>query len=148
MFYPLALSIYVTIIGDSQGGIATPFLRSEGYYVNDYHKDGARIEQTCSKNINLDSQNVIVFLGSNHYGDVSPPNPSCILNMVKNSKQCIWIGPPKIRNQKWKFDNYLKEKVENYCHYISNQEITDLFDGIHTNTAGTRKIIIKIKQKI
>ena len=148
MFFPLAISTYITIVGDSQGGIAAPFLRSEGYYVKDYHKDGARIEQTCLKNLNLDNQNVIVFLGSNHYDDMSEPNPKCILDIVKNAKQCIWIGPPKIRNQKWKFDKSLKEKVDGYCHYISNQEIIDLFDGIHTNSIGTRKIVFKIKQKI
>lgn len=144
MFLEFLLGMTLTIIGDSQGGVAVPYLRQDNIVI-DYHQDGARVSGTCSKNLNLTNDIVIVFLGSNHYDDIMSPNVNCVLKMVETSRKCIWIGPPQIRGKKWKHDNSLKLKVKNYCEYISTQDITDLPDGIHFGKNGINIVIGRIK---
>jgi hypothetical protein len=144
MFLEFLLGMTLTVIGDSQGGIVTPYLRKD-YIVIDEHKDGARVSGTCSKNLNLNGEIAIIFLGSNHYDDNRVPDVSCVLKMVDNTKKCIWVGPPQIRGHKWAHENELKNQVQNTCVYISTQDITDLPDGIHFGKSGIINIVTRIK---
>jgi hypothetical protein len=144
MFLEFLLGLTLTVIGDSQGGVAVPYLRKD-YIVHDYHQDGARVSGTCLKNLDLNNEIVIVFLGSNHYDDIRAPNVDCVLKMVENSKKCVWVGPPQIRGKKWEHDNALKNKVKDSCDYISTQDIKDLPDSIHFGKDGIITIIGRIK---
>lgn len=144
MFLKFLLGMSLIVIGDSQGGIATPYLRKD-YIVVDEHKDGARVSGVCSKNFNLKDEIVIIFLGSNHYDDIRAPNVDCVLKMVENTKKCIWVGPPQIRGHKWQHENELKNKIKNTCNYISTQNMVDLPDNIHFGKSGIIDVIGKIK---
>jgi hypothetical protein len=144
MFLEFLLGMTLTVIGDSQGGIAVPYLRKDSIVI-DEHKDGSRVSGVCSKNLNLNGEVVIIFLGSNHYDDIRAPDVSCVLKMVENTRKCIWIGPPQIRGYKWSHENELKNQVQNTCSYISAQDIKDLPDGIHFGKSGIISIVTKIK---
>lgn len=147
MFLNFLFGLTLTIIGDSQGGIMVPYLRKD-YNVIDEHKDGARVSGTCLKNLILKDEVVIIFLGSNHYDDNGVPNVNCVLKMIKNSKKCIWVGPPSIRGKKWNYENDFKNQIVNNCLYVSSQDIIDLPDGIHFGKSGIVQILNRIKSKL
>ena len=139
-------AMLITVIGDSQGGIAVPILRSQGHRVVDLHKDGIRVEATCRTQVARigTPEVVIVFLGSNHYDDSHAPNVSCVLHNLPVDSKCIWVGPPYIRDLKYKGEDELRKQVEGRCIYVSEQEIRDLPDKIHPRGKSAKAMVEKI----
>lgn len=140
----------MTVIGDSQGGIAVPILRSRGYDVVDLHRDGARVEGTCRSQVGRIGRSdlVVVFLGSNHYDDGRSPNVRCVLDAIPEGSRCIWVGPPFIRDGRYRFEDELRESVASRCTYVSLQDIRNMPDRIHPRGRSATLMVDNIVNKI
>lgn len=133
------------IVGDSEAGATYNHLTKHLNDTTINYEVSSRIEKWAKwkmksliPNKKIDA--VIIFLGANNYYDNKLPDINGILDVVSSlNAQCYWVGPPKIKNKKWKLNNSLINLLENKCHYINTQKIDiQLIDGIHPTSYGAK----------
>lgn len=76
---------------------------------------------------------VVVFLGTNHYSSIVPPQTSNLLSQIKeSSSECLWVGPVAVHGKNWPINEFLKQSVSDNCSYFDTENFgLELVDGIH-----------------
>lgn len=137
----------ILIVGDSQACAmkwgAAKFVRRPTEKVDIFCKGGTRTsywEGAHMKEALAGDRydEVIVFLGSNDYGN--RPDPTKVVARIKEAgvKKCVWTGPPLIRGQRSVTNDHLKRTVAP-CAYLDAQEIgvpLDPNDKVHPTPTG------------
>jgi hypothetical protein len=151
MFY---LFLTLWIIGDSQSGAIYHQFKQHYQHTKNYSIVSSRIEQWDKKYIFQipfeENDIVFIFLGSNHYDDKFIPTMNNIKKIIsKKHLKCYFIGPPVIRNKRWNKEQFLKERIEGVCDYISSQDIMITSkDKIHPNQIDSKKWFDEINKHV
>ncbi len=116
-----------TIIVEQRDGTETKFWANGAF-----HAALARHPET---------DNVVIFLGTNDFYRTMVPNVAPILDEIKEKHlKCVWVGPTSVQFKKWKINGLLKDAVSPTCTYVDTQEIgIPLWDGVHPTNAGVIK---------
>jgi len=131
------------VLGDSQA-IAT-FGEIKREFKGEYNVDlsakvGTRIgfwSKDKLKALETPRDVVVIFLGSNGY-DAHPENVKPIIDSL-GTAQCVWVGPPKVRGHKYRFNEELKAAVVDRCKYIDSQKLNLVLpDGVHPDSSSAR----------
>jgi hypothetical protein len=91
-----------------------------------------------------ETNEVIIFLGTNNYYSTSVPDVEPLLREVRHrSLKCTWVGPTAVRGKKTALNPLLKAAVEKQCKYVDAEDIP-LGDGIHPTMDGWLTLLKKI----
>lgn len=84
---------------------------------------------------------VLVFLGTNHYGQTVTPPVDQILDIIKeNNMSCVWVGNTAVKGKHWRINKLLKAAVQPTCSYFDTEAAEiPLPDGVHPSGAGAIK---------
>lgn len=142
----------VLIVGDSEAGATATQLhqvKRPNEHVSLDYKVGSTIQfwaagkfQKSMKN-HPDTDEVIIFLGTNNYGNSTLPDVTPILNEIKaRHVKCTWVGPTSVHGKHWPINSMLKAAVSNTCTYVDTESLgIDLHDGVHPTPSGALKWI-------
>jgi hypothetical protein len=133
----------ILIVGDSEAGYVSRRI-SEVKLAHDTVEVDAKSSTTIQYwselgnfltvlNRHQKSDIVVIFLGTNNYGNTTLPNVAPILDeVVKRNLKCIWVGPTAVRGKNWPINAMLKARVQPVCKYLDTQASNiSLEDGIH-----------------
>lgn len=84
---------------------------------------------------------VVIFLGTNHYGQTVTPPVAPILSLVKErGLKCVWVGNTAVNGKKWKINDLLRMAVTPTCSYFDTEAAgIPLPDGVHPDGTGALK---------
>lgn len=151
----------VLIVGDSEACAVRPYVQVEADRINDasgmphdvVHVDckGSTLISYWGTYGNLrralhefrDPDDVLVFLGTNHYWNTTAPNVDDILNVIKDDATwsgagtCVWIGPTAVKGRSWPVNGLLRDAVSSQCSYFDTEAADiPLADGVHPAKPG------------
>jgi hypothetical protein len=140
----------ILIVGDSEACAVKP-------YVKDVFKDdtvnveckvsttvtywGAQghLKEALKKHPHPDT--VIVFLGTNHYGQNKAPDVSVVLDGIEDSgAQCVWVGNTAVNGKRWQINKLINDAVSARCKYFDTEAANiPLADNAHPTVQGAIK---------
>lgn len=84
---------------------------------------------------------VIVFLGTNHYGQNKAPDVSVVLDGIEDSgAQCVWVGNTAVDGKRWKINKLMHDAVMPRCKYFDTEAANiPLADNAHPTVQGAIK---------
>lgn len=84
---------------------------------------------------------VIVFLGTNHYGQNKAPDPTIVLDGIENSgAQCVWVGNTAVDGRRWRINSLIRDAVTPRCTYFDTEAAgIPLADNAHPTPQGAIK---------
>lgn len=97
------------------------------------------LKEALAKHPNQDV--VVVFLGTNHYGQSKTPDVSIVLDGIENSgAQCVWVGNTAVDGRRWKINKLIHDAVTPRCRYFDTEAANiPLADNAHPTSAGAIK---------
>jgi hypothetical protein len=113
---------------ECKGGTVVPYWGSQG-----------NLKKALDKRQKFDI--VIIFLGTNHYGQVVTPKVEPILDIVKErGLRCVWVGNTSVNGKKWKINHLIRDAVTPTCQYFDTEQASiPLPDGVHPDGSGAIK---------
>jgi hypothetical protein len=84
---------------------------------------------------------VIVFLGTNHYwqNQKNAPPTATVTDLLKGTN-CIWVGNTAVHGKKWPVNGLIRDQVTPQCSYFDTEAADiPLFDGVHPGPTGAVK---------
>lgn len=117
-----------TVDVECKGGTTVPYWGSQGH-----------LKMALDKHLKPDV--LLVFLGTNHYGQVVTPDVKPILDIIKDRElTCMWIGNTAVKGKKWKINKLIRDAVTPTCSYFDTEEANiPLPDGVHPDGIGAVK---------
>ena len=81
---------------------------------------------------------VVIFLGTNHYGQTATPPVAPILDLIKQrGLKCVWVGNTAVNGKRWKINDLLRSAVTPTCSYFDTEAAAiPLPDGVHPDGTG------------
>lgn len=130
----------------------------KGGTVVQYWGDGGNLKLALQKHPKPDD--VIVFLGTNHYwiksipettkvpGQLTLPKVRVITDQLKDTN-CIWVGNTAVHGQHWAVNGLLRDAVIPQCTYFDTEAANiELADGVHPTPAGAVKWVRLVWKEI
>jgi hypothetical protein len=158
---PIPVPRHVLIVGDSEACATGRYAKDAVKQFNDDHgqphdtidvecKGGTQVRywgkeghlrDALSKHPNPD--NIVIFLGTNHYTETKAPDVSIVLDLVKQSgARCTWVGNTAVNGKKWKINKLMRDAVTPTCDYFDTEAANiALPDGVHPWGDGAIKWI-------
>jgi len=91
---------------------------------------------------------VIVFLGTNHYWQKAAPPTSTVTDLLKDT-HCIWVGNTAVHGHNWAINGLIRDSVINQCTYFDTEAANiELADGVHPTPAGAVKWVRLVWKEI
>lgn len=117
-----------TVDVECKGGTTVPYWGAQGH-----------LKEALQKHPNPDT--VIVFLGTNHYGQNKAPDVSVVLDGIENSgAQCVWVGNTAVDGKRWKINKLIHDAVTPRCKYFDTEAADiPLADNAHPSVQGAIK---------
>lgn len=111
----------------------------KGGTVVQYWGAGGNMKRALDKHPGTDV--VVIFLGTNHYGQTVTPPVAPILDLVKSrGLKCVWVGNTAVNGRKWKINDLLRSAVTPTCSYFDTEAAAiPLPDGVHPDGTGALK---------
>lgn len=113
---------------ECKGGTTVPYWGAQGH-----------LKEALVKHPNPDV--VVVFLGTNHYGQDKAPDVSVVLDGIENSgAQCVWVGNTAVDGRHWKINKLIRDAVTPRCRYFDTEAANiPLADNAHPTGPGAVK---------
>lgn len=148
---PQVLSRYVLIVGDSQACAVSSHMKemadSSGDKADIVCKPSTTVQYWTSDRLNNELERranvdtLVVFLGTNHYLDVSTPPVGSILDVVRSRHlTCVWVGNTAVRGKHRQINSLLHDAVTPTCSYFDTEAYNlRLRDGVHPTFDSARR---------
>jgi len=113
---------------DCKGGTTVQYWGAQGH-----------LREALSRHPRPDT--VLVFLGTNHYGQVVTPPVAQVTDILKEKGLgCVWVGNTAVKGKTWKINKLLRESVGPTCSYFDTEAANiPLPDGVHPDRSGATK---------
>lgn len=104
-----------------------------------YWGAGGNLRAALSRHPNPDA--VLVFLGTNHYGQATTPPTATVTDLLK-ATDCVWVGNTAVHGKHWKINGLIRDAVTPQCAYFDTEAAgIPLADGVHPTPGGASKWI-------
>lgn len=152
---------HVLIVGDSEACAVSGYINLKKLVASINDEDGAPhdvVDVDCKGgtvvqywgaggNLKLALQrhpkpdDVLVFLGTNHYWQKVSPPTNTVTDLLKETN-CIWVGNTAVHGQHWTINGMIRDAVTPRCTYFDTEAADiPLADGVHPSPAGAVKWI-------
>jgi lysophospholipase L1-like esterase len=82
---------------------------------------------------------VVVFLGTNHYWQKTSPPTETVTDLLGDAN-CIWVGNTAVKGHHWPINQLIRDRVSGRCSYFDTEAANiPLDDDAHPGHAGAVK---------
>lgn len=117
-----------TVDVECKSGTTVPYWGAQGH-----------LKEALKKHPHPDT--VIVFLGTNHYGQNKAPDVSVVLDGIEDAgAQCVWVGNTAVNGKRWQINKLMHDAVMPRCKYFDTEAANiPLADNAHPTVQGAIK---------
>jgi len=109
----------------------------KGGTVVQYWGTGGNLKLALARHPHPDD--VLVFLGTNHYWQRVTPPTSTVTDLLRDTN-CIWVGNTAVHGKHWAINGLIRDAVTPQCAYFDTEAADiPLDDGVHPGHAGAVK---------
>jgi hypothetical protein len=145
---------HVLIVGDSEACTVGPYVRTTVALINQENDEprddvhvackGGTVVQYWGAGGHMQAalrefphpDDILIFLGTNHYWQKQAPTTASITNFL-DSADCIWVGNTAVHGQHWAINGLIRDAVTPRCTYFDTEAADiSLADGVHPTPAG------------
>lgn len=148
---------HILIVGDSEACAVAPYAQKvadevdkengwpkdkvdvdcKGGTVVQYWGAGGHLKLALQRHPNPDD--VLVFLGTNHYWQKAAPPTATVTDLLKGTN-CVWVGNTAVKGHKWPINQLIRDSVTPQCTYFDTEAADiPLWDGVHPDRTGAVK---------